>query len=171
MWPCAGKTVRPRSAGAFRAGETHILTSGDAFCVALRRENSPAEIRGSVSRRRNANFDLRRRVLCGPAQGKQSDRVFRAGETQILNCRDAFFVALRRRNANLTSRDASCVHIMSIHDESQPDERKSPRHFSETPKKFSKPRFRAGETQILTSGVAFLVALRSEKRGEQKFAP
>ena len=25
-------------------------------------------------RRRNANFDLRRRVLCGPAQGKQSGR-------------------------------------------------------------------------------------------------
>ena len=39
----AGKTVRPRSAGAFRAGETQILSSGDAFCVALRRENSPTE--------------------------------------------------------------------------------------------------------------------------------
>ena len=86
------------------AGETQILTSGDAFCVALRRENSPAESRGSVSRRRNANFDLRRRVLCGLAQGKQSDRVVRAGETQILNCRDEFFVALRRRNANFDLR-------------------------------------------------------------------
>ena len=40
MWPSAGKTVRPRSAGAFRAGETQILSSGDAFCVALRRENN-----------------------------------------------------------------------------------------------------------------------------------
>ena len=139
--------------------------------MAVRRENSPAEIRGSVSRRRNANFDLRRRVLCGPAQGKQSDRVFRAGETQILNCRDEFFVALRRRNANLTSGDASCVHIMWIHEESRPDERKSPRRYSETQKKKSGPRFRAGETQILTSGVAFSVALRSEKRGGQKFAP
>ena len=90
LWPCAG--------------ETQILTSGDAFCVALRRENNPAEIRGSVSRRRNANLELRRRVLCGPAQRKQSDRVFRAGQTQILHCRDAFFVALRRRNANFDLR-------------------------------------------------------------------
>ena len=130
-WPCAGKTVRPRSAGAFRAGETQILSSGDAFCVALRRENSPTEcfaqakrkfwtaemhflwpcagetqiltsgdassvqmkwihedsqpdeqnrhgatarrkkkIRATVSRRRNANFDLRSGVFCGPAQWK-----------------------------------------------------------------------------------------------------
>ena len=131
VWPCAGKTVRPRSAGAFRAGETQILSSGDAFCVALRRENSPTEcfaqakrkfwiaemhflwpcasetqisppetrlvstscgltrshdwmnenrhgatarrkkkIRATVSRRRNAKFDLRSRVFCGPAQWK-----------------------------------------------------------------------------------------------------
>ena len=130
-WPCAGKTVRPRSAGAFRAGETQILSSGDAFCVALRRENSPTEcfaqakrkfwtaemhflwpcagetqiltsgdassvqmkwihedsqpdeqnrhgatarrkkkFRATVSRRRNANFDLRSGVFCGPAQWK-----------------------------------------------------------------------------------------------------
>ena len=129
MWPCAGKTVRPRSVEAFRAGETQILSSGDAFCVALRRENSPTEcfaqakrkfgtaemhflwpcagetqiltsgdassvqmkwiheesqldeqnrhgatarrkknFRATVSRRRNANFDLRSRVFCGPAQ-------------------------------------------------------------------------------------------------------
>ena len=66
--------------------------------------------------------------------------VFRAGETQILTSRDAFFVALRRRNANLTSRDASCVHVMWIHEESRPDERKSPRRYSETPKKFPGPR-------------------------------
>ena len=52
------------------AGKTQILTSGDAFCVAVSRENSPVEIRGSVSRRCNANFDLRRRVLCGPTQRK-----------------------------------------------------------------------------------------------------
>ena len=81
------------------------VCSGDAFCVALRRENSPAEIRGSVSRRRNANFELRRRVLCGPAHGKQSDRVFRAGETQIL-----------------TSGDASSVQMKWIHEESEPDD-------------------------------------------------
>ena len=47
VWPCAGKTLRP---GAFREGKTQILSSGDAFCVALRR--------------RNANFDLRRRIFC-----------------------------------------------------------------------------------------------------------
>ena len=38
-------------------------------------------------------------------------------------------------------------------------------------KKISQPQFGAGETQILTSGVAFSVALRREKRGGQKFAP
>ena len=38
-------------------------------------------------------------------------------------------------------------------------------------KKISQHTFRAGETQILTSGVAFFVALRSKKRGGQKFAP
>ena len=131
VWPCAGKAVRPRAVGAFRAGETQILTSGDAFCVALRRENSPTEcfaqakrkfwttemnflwpcagetqiltsgdassvqimwihegsrpdernrhgatarrqkkFPAAVSRRRNANFDLRSCVFCGPAQWK-----------------------------------------------------------------------------------------------------
>ena len=102
----------------------------------------------SVSRRRNANFDLRRRVLCGPAQRKQSDRVFRVGETQILTCRDAFFVARRRRNANLTSRDTSCVHIMWIHEESRPDERKSPRRYSETPKNLPSPRFAQAKRKL-----------------------
>ena len=58
--PCAEKTLRSRSSLMFCAGETHILTCRDAFFVALRRPN--------------ANFDFRRRVLCGPAQGKQSDR-------------------------------------------------------------------------------------------------
>ena len=151
LWPCAG--------------ETQILTSGDAFCVALRRENTPAQIRGSFSRRRNANFDLRRRVLCGPAQGKQSDRVFRAGETQILNCRDAFFVALRRRNANLTSRDASCVHIMRIHEESRPDERKSPRRYSETPKKIPSNRFAQAKRKFWPPESRFLwpCAMKNEQ--------
>ena len=51
MWPCAGKTVRPRSAGAFRGGETQILSSGDAFCVALRRENSPTECFAQAKRK------------------------------------------------------------------------------------------------------------------------
>ena len=38
-------------------------------------------------------------------------------------------------------------------------------------KKISGPTFGAGETQILTSGVAFFVALRSEKRADRKCAP
>ena len=105
--PCAGKTVRPRSAGA---------------------------------RRRNANFELRRRVLCGPAQGKQLPRCFFlwpcAGETQILASGDAFFVALRRRNANFDRR-------RRIFCPDEVDSRgvrtgwtKSPRRYSETRKKF-----------------------------------
>ena len=122
FWPCAG--------------ETQILTSGDAFCVVLRRENSPAEIRGSVSHRRNANLTSGVAFIAALRKKKKSDRIFRAGETQILTWRDAFFVALRRRNANLTSRDAACVHIMWIHGESRPEERKSPRRYSETQKKF-----------------------------------
>ena len=106
VWPCAEKTVRPRSAGAFRAGETQILSSGGAFCVALRRENSPTECFAQAKRK----------------------------------CRDAFFVALRRRNANFTSGDASCVHIMWIHEEPRLNERKSPRRYSETQKKNSSRR-------------------------------
>ena len=108
-----------------------------SYSILIIRFCGPAQAKRKfcVSRRRNANFELRRRVLCGPAQGKQSDRVFRAGETQILNCRDAFFVALRRRNANFTSGDASCVHIMWTHEESRLNERKSPRRYSETQKK------------------------------------
>ena len=118
-----------------------ILISGDAFYVALRRENSPAKIRGSVSRRRNANFDIRRRVLCGPAQGKQSFRIFHAGETQILTCRDAFFVALRRRNTNLTSRDKSCIHIRWISQGGTTRWTKTATALQRDAKKFSQPNF------------------------------
>ena len=101
-------------------GETQILTYGDAFCVALRRENSPAAkrkfrppetrfvwpcarktARPSVSRRRNANFELPGHI----------------------------FVALCRRNATLTSGDASSVQITWSHEESRPEERKSPRRY------------------------------------------
>ena len=42
-----------------------------AFFVALRRENTPIEILFSVSRRRNAHFDLPGRIFCGPAQAKR----------------------------------------------------------------------------------------------------
>ena len=143
MWPCAGKTVRPRSVEAFRAGETQILTSGDAFCVALRRENSPAEIRGSVSRRRNANFDLRRRVLCGPAQAKHKFNLPR----RVLcpyHVESRGVTTRRTKIATALQRDA---------------------------KKITQPTFRAGETQILTSGVAFSVALRSETRADRKKTP
>ena len=53
----------------------HLYISG-----ASARSMSPIHVLASLSsdfvplRRRNANFDLRRRVLCGPAQGKQSGR-------------------------------------------------------------------------------------------------
>ena len=64
-----------------------------------------------------------------------------AGETQILNCRDAFFVALRRRNANFDLR-------RRIFCPDEVDSRgvragwpKSPRRYSETQKKNSARRF------------------------------
>ena len=134
--------------------------------MALRRENSPAEIRGSVSRRRNANFDLRRRVLCGLVQGKQSDRVFRAGETQILNCRDAFFVALRRRNANFDLR-------RRIFCPDEVDSRgvttgwtKSPRRYSETRKKFPSHGFAQAKRKFWPPESRFLwpCAVKNEER-------
>ena len=95
----------------------HVLASLASDFVPLRRRNANFDLRrrvlcgpaqgkqsGRDPRERFAQAKRRRRVLCGPAQGKQSDRVFRAGETQILNCRDAFFVALRRRNTNFDLR-------------------------------------------------------------------
>ena len=75
VWPCAGKTVRPRSAGAFRAGETQILSSGDAFCVALRRENSPTEC-FAHAKRKLWTAEMHFLWPC-------------AGETQILTSGDA----------------------------------------------------------------------------------
>ena len=50
-------------------------------------------------RRRNANFDLWRRVLRGPVQGKQSGRDPRERFAQILTYGDAFCVALRREHS------------------------------------------------------------------------
>ena len=81
MWPCAGKTVRPRSAGAFRAGETQILSSGDAFCVALRRENSPTECFAQAKRK----FGTAEMHFLWPC----------AGETQILTSGDATSVQMK----------------------------------------------------------------------------
>ena len=100
-------------------------------------------VRPSVSRRRNANFELPRCIFCGPAQAK---RKFWPPETHLLSRWSGFTRTHNRMNkiATALQRDA---------------------------KKNSEPRFRAGETQILTSGVAFSVALRSEKRGGQKKAP
>ena len=129
VWPCAEKTVRPRSVGAFRAGKTQILTSGEE---------------------------------------KQSARVFRAGETEILTCRDAFFVALRRRNANLTSRDASCVHIRWIHEEARPDEGKSPRRYSETPKKIPSNRFAQAKRKFWPPEWRFLWPCAVKNEGDKK---
>ena len=100
-------------------------------------------VRPSVSRRRNANFELPRRIFCGPAQAK---RKFWPPETHLLSRWSGFTRSHNRMNkiATALQRDA---------------------------KKKSEPRFRAGEMQILTSGVAFSVALRSKKRGGQKKAP
>ena len=100
-------------------------------------------VRPSVSRRRNANFELPRCIFCGPAQAK---RKFWPPETHLLSRWSGFTRSQNRMNkiATALQRDA---------------------------KKKSGPRFRAGETQILTSGVAFSVALRSKKRGAQKKAP
>ena len=131
VWPCAGKTVRPRSAGAFRAGETQILSSGDAFCVALRRENSPTECFAQAKRK----FWTAEMHFLWPC----------AGETQIL-----------------TSGDASCVQICGF--TRSHDQMNENRHGA-TARRQKKIR------AILTSGVAFSVALRSKKRGGQKKAP
>ena len=81
VWPCAGKTVRPRSAGAFRAGETQILSSGDAFCVALRKENSPTECFAQAKRK----FWTAEMHFLWPC----------AGETQILTSGDASSVQMK----------------------------------------------------------------------------
>ena len=100
-------------------------------------------VRPSVSRRRNANFDLPRCIFCGPAQAK---RKFWPPEMHLLSRSYGFTRSHDRMNeiATALQRDA---------------------------KKISQPQFGAGETQILTAGVLFSVALRSEKRGDQKFAP
>ena len=81
VWPCAGKTVRPRSAGAFRGGDTQILSYGDAFCVALRRENSPTECFAQAKRK----FWTAEMHFVWPC----------AGETQILTSGDASSVQMK----------------------------------------------------------------------------
>ena len=100
-------------------------------------------VRPSVSRRRNANFELPRCIFCGPAQAKRKFH-------------------LRRR--------VLCPHHVDSRGVTT-EGTKIATALQRDAKKKSGPRFRAGETQILTSGVAFFVALRNEKRGEQKFAP
>ena len=100
-------------------------------------------VRPSVSRRRNANFDLPRRIFCGPAQAKRKfDLPRRVLWPYHVESRG---VTTRwTKIATALQRDA---------------------------KNFSQQPFRAGETQILTSGVAFFVALRSEKQADRKFTP
>ena len=125
LWPCAGKTVRPRSAPWFRAGETQILTCrgrfvwpcggetqiwppethfGSISCgftrchyqmnenrhgASARRQNF---FKTAVSRGRNTNFALPRRVFCGPAQGKHPDQNPTPGANLNLNLPLAFTV-------------------------------------------------------------------------------
>ena len=154
-------------------------------------------------RRRNANFELRRRVLCGPAQGKQSGRDPRerfpqakrkfwapetrfvwpcagkttaemhflwpcAGETQILTSGDAFFVALRRRNANFDLR-------RRIFCPDEVDSRgvrtgwtKSPRRYSETQKKFSARRFAQAKRKFWPPEWRFLWPCAVKNEGDKK---
>ena len=137
VWPCAGKTVRPRSEGAFRAGETQILSSGDAFCVALRRENSPTECFAQAKRK----FWTAEMHFLWPC----------AGETQIL-----------------TSGDASSVQMKWIHEESRPDERKSPRRYSETPKKFPSTRFAQAKRKFWPPESRFLWPCAVKNEGDKK---
>ena len=112
VWPCAGKTVRPRSAGAFRAGETQILSSGDAFCVALRRESNCRDAFFVALRRRNANFDFRS-IFCGPAQAK---RKFWPPETHLLSRWSGFTRSQNRMNKTATAlqRDAKKIPSRSL---------------------------------------------------------
>ena len=152
--------------------------------------------------RRNANFDLRRCVLCGPAQGKQSGRdprerfaqakrKFWPPETRFVWPCAGKTVRLsvsRRRNANFDlPRRIFCGPAQAKRKFDLPRRVLCPYHvdargvttrwtkiataLQRDAKKKSAPPFRAGETQILTSGVAFFVALRSEKRADRKFAP
>ena len=72
LWPCAGKTVRPRSAGA---------SSGDAFSVALRKENSPTECFAQAKRK----FSTAEMHFLWPC----------ACETQILTSGDASSVQMK----------------------------------------------------------------------------
>ena len=132
LWPCAGKTLRPRSCVMFRAGETHILTCRDAFFVALRR--------------RNAHFDLPRRIFCGPAQAKRKFDL----------PRHVLFVSISISCGFTRSHDQMNENR---HGATARDQKIYPAHVSRR------------QTQILTSGGAFFVALRSENRAEQKFAP
>ena len=139
VWPCAGKTVRPRSAGAFRAGETQILTYGDAFCVALRRENSPTECFAQAKRK----FWTAEMNFLWPCAGETQ---IWPPETRLVSISCGFATSHEQMNQNRHGATARR-------------------------KKNSQHTFRAGETRILTSGGAFFVALRSKKRGGQKFAP
>ena len=146
-------------------------------------------------RRRNANFDRLRRVLRGPAQGKQSGRdprerfaqakrKFWAPETRFV------WPCAGKTVRPSVSRRPRCIfcgpaqakrkfwppetHLLSRWSgftRSHNRMNKIATALQQDAKKNSQPEFGAGETQILTSGVAFSVALRSKKRGGQKFAP
>ena len=80
----------------------HVVASGASDFVPPRMRNANFDLRrrvlcgpaqGKQSGRdpRNGNFDLQRRVLCGPAQGNKSDRVFRAGKRKFWTAEMHFF--------------------------------------------------------------------------------
>ena len=170
---------------------------------------SPIHVAASLSSdfvallRRNAYFALRRRVLCGPVQGKQSGRDSRERFTQakrkfwppetrfVWPCEGKTVRPSVSRSRNANFELPTCIFCGPAQAKRKfdlPRRVLCPYYFLDSwgvttrwtkiatalqrdAKTFSKPRFRAGETQILTSGVAFFVALRSENRGDPKFAP
>ena len=138
-WPCAGKTIGRDPRERFAQAKRKFWRPETRFVWPC----AGKTVWPSVSRRRNTNFDTRRRILCGPAQAK--------------------------RKFNLPRRSLSPYHVDSLGGTSR--WKKIATALQRDAKKNSGPRFRAGETQILTSGVAFFVALRRKNGRGQEFAP
>ena len=124
-------------------------------------------------RRRNANFDLRRRVLCGPAQGKQSGRdprerfaqakrKFWAPETRFVwPCAGKIVrpSVSRKRNANFEL--PRCIFCGPA------NERKSPRRYSETQKKIPSHGFAQAKRKFWPPESRFLWPCAVKNEGDR----